>query len=320
MSVEINSPESNDGLLQEQANTLANAILLSKVGKVTVDGKSIEIQKFPGGVIGAYSETDIISIKSADGIQDDTSEVIEIAYRQSIESPHHTDDHIPSNKRNGLLKISVNGKRVVDIVDKAGTYEVVSKTDDVDLSELTAILQKATSEQEMQPSANTIQTTQTGSRSTIGNTLSKIENTDSNTERILTREEIVTAIERHVEKYTIQRELSDENDIYLFEVTVPGEKPSEVTEYEYQRKAKFGELETTTSHIRITYYEDEMPVSGKTLSNYEEKLDFGSKSFFINAHHPHMATNFYSVFDSCSQIFIQRINAQSKILNCCSVL
>jgi len=91
------------------------------------------------------------------------------------------------------------------------------------------------------------------------------------TERPLTREEVLTALSRHAETFTVQRELSDANGIYLLEVTLPGEKPGEVSEYRYQRKGVFGPNQTTTTHIAVAYYEGEMPVGGKTLANYDEK-------------------------------------------------
>ena len=90
-------------------------------------------------------------------------------------------------------------------------------------------------------------------------------------EGILTREKIIEAINRHVEKYSITRELPDENGmIYLFEVTVPGENPGEVTEYTYQRKSAFGKNETSETNISVAHYLDGFPVIGFVLENYDE--------------------------------------------------
>ena len=91
------------------------------------------------------------------------------------------------------------------------------------------------------------------------------------TEKPLTKEEVIAALDRHVQNYTVQRELSDAEGVYIFEVIIPGEKEGEVTEYTYQRKGVFGTNQSSTTTVSVAYYEDGMPVGGKTLANYDEK-------------------------------------------------
>lgn len=91
------------------------------------------------------------------------------------------------------------------------------------------------------------------------------------TEKILTRDEIIAAIGLYVENFSLQRELSDKDDIYLLEVTIPGENPGETIEYTYQRKGTFGPNSTTTTNISVAYYENGEPVGGKVFANYNEE-------------------------------------------------
>ncbi len=90
------------------------------------------------------------------------------------------------------------------------------------------------------------------------------------TEHVLSREEVLEAITQHVEGYTIERELSDAEGVYLLEARVVGEKPGEVTEYRYQRKGEFGRNQSLQTAIHVAYYEDDMPVGGTTIANYNE--------------------------------------------------
>lgn len=97
-----------------------------------------------------------------------------------------------------------------------------------------------------------------------------IDDEEQGRERVLTKDEVIGALEQHVKNYVVQRELSDDNGIYLLELTVAGEKPGEMTEYTYQRKGKFGGLETTTTGISVAFYEDGIPVGGNTIADYNE--------------------------------------------------
>ena len=91
--------------------------------------------------------------------------------------------------------------------------------------------------------------------------------------RVLSREEVLEAIWQHVEGYTIERELSDTEGVYLLEARVAGEKPGEVTEYRYQRQGEFGRNQSLQTVIHVTYYEGDMPVGGTAVANYNEETD-----------------------------------------------
>lgn len=83
------------------------------------------------------------------------------------------------------------------------------------------------------------------------------------------REEILEIIGQHIEGYAIERELSDSEGVYLLEARVAGEKPGEVTEYRYHRQGEAGK--STQTVLYVTYYEDDIPVGGTTVANYNEK-------------------------------------------------
>jgi hypothetical protein len=93
-------------------------------------------------------------------------------------------------------------------------------------------------------------------------------------ERILSSEEILSAISEHVEGFTLGRELSDEKGVYLLEVEVKGEREGEVIEYQYKRKGIYqkgtynSSPETT---ISVIYYEDGRPVHGEKLAVFDEE-------------------------------------------------
>jgi len=89
--------------------------------------------------------------------------------------------------------------------------------------------------------------------------------------RVLTKEQVLEAIGQHVEGYVIERELSDPEGVYLLEARVAGEKPGEVTEYRYQRKGEFGRNQSLQTAIHVAYYENDIPVGGTTIANYDEK-------------------------------------------------
>ena len=68
-----------------------------------------------------------------------------------------------------------------------------------------------------------------------------MEGPRENPEYILQRSEVIAKLERYTQgkDYKIERELFDADGVYTLEVSVPGEKPSEKTEYLYQRKGNF---------------------------------------------------------------------------------
>ena len=100
---------------------------------------------------------------------------------------------------------------------------------------------------------------------------SKPKQESKESKSVLSREEVLEAIGQHVEGYAIERELSDVEGIYLLEARVSGEKPGEVTEYRYQRKGEFGRNQSLQTAIHVAHYEDDIPVGGTTISNYNEE-------------------------------------------------
>ena len=97
-----------------------------------------------------------------------------------------------------------------------------------------------------------------------------IEGAPESSEHILSRSEVITALERHVKNYTIERELSDDKGLYLIEATIAGEKPGETTEYRYQRKGRLGKMNQLETTIAVVYYEDGIPTGGNDLATYDE--------------------------------------------------
>ena len=89
-------------------------------------------------------------------------------------------------------------------------------------------------------------------------------------ERILTKAEVVEVMVRYAENGTVARELYDEQDgLYLLEIKVEGKKAGESTEYTYRRKGTFGKNATLTTHIDVAYYEDNIPVGGSNISEFD---------------------------------------------------
>ena len=69
-------------------------------------------------------------------------------------------------------------------------------------------------------------------------------------------------------KYKETRLLKDEKGVYLWDVEVEGEKPGETTEYSYQREGNFKEGSANMSTIQATFYENGVPVGGKTVADF----------------------------------------------------
>lgn len=82
--------------------------------------------------------------------------------------------------------------------------------------------------------------------------------------------EAVHSVFRELAKkeYTIARQLEDERGLYLLEVVVPGEQEGETTEYAYMRKGHYKEGESSATEIHVTYYENEIPISGTSAARY----------------------------------------------------
>lgn len=91
--------------------------------------------------------------------------------------------------------------------------------------------------------------------------------------RILSREQVLEALLRHVVgEYTVTVDESDAKGIYLLEMTVACENPGETTVYRYQRKGRFGKnQQSVTTVIQVCYLENGEPVGGYNLSTFDER-------------------------------------------------
>ncbi len=95
------------------------------------------------------------------------------------------------------------------------------------------------------------------------------EMTPKTPETILNKEEVLSVISRFAENAEFVRELSDEQGLYLLEVKVPGEKPGEITQYEYMRKGIFpNQNQSSETAIHKVYYENDTPVGGEKVAFY----------------------------------------------------
>ena len=63
-------------------------------------------------------------------------------------------------------------------------------------------------------------------------------------------------------------ERSDADGLWLLEIQVEGPKPGEMTEYAYRRAGTFGRNKHALTTIEVAYYEDGIPVGGKTIANF----------------------------------------------------
>jgi hypothetical protein len=95
---------------------------------------------------------------------------------------------------------------------------------------------------------------------------------EESSERILSSEEVTKALSEYVEGYTLTKERSDEQGVYLREVEVKGEKEGEVTEYQYIRKGYYpnniGSLET---RINVIYFQDGVPIRGDSIAVFNDE-------------------------------------------------
>lgn len=88
-------------------------------------------------------------------------------------------------------------------------------------------------------------------------------------EHIPTREEVRGLIEQLAKGEALKetRVREDEKGLYLWDMEVAGEKPGETTEFSYMRQGTFKEGAAANSTVQATYYEDGMPVGGKTVAD-----------------------------------------------------
>jgi hypothetical protein len=88
-------------------------------------------------------------------------------------------------------------------------------------------------------------------------------------------EEIKTKMESLIgqEKFEVLRTLEDEKGVYLYEVATVDDA-GDASQYTYRRKGNYSETKAAQTCIDIVCcigpLEDEMFISGTTLSNYDE--------------------------------------------------
>ncbi len=91
-------------------------------------------------------------------------------------------------------------------------------------------------------------------------------------ETILSSQEVLDALSQYIEGYTLGRELSDEQGVYLREVERTGENGGETIEYQYMRKGNHGRQNVSTeTAISVIYYENGMPVGGNRVAILNEE-------------------------------------------------
>ena len=94
-----------------------------------------------------------------------------------------------------------------------------------------------------------------------------MEKFEQSFERIPSKGEVLRVIEEFTKNYTIERELSDEQGMYLLEAKVKDPETVEVTEYLYMRKGKFpNHNESLETGINAIYYDGEMPIGGDRIA------------------------------------------------------
>lgn len=86
-------------------------------------------------------------------------------------------------------------------------------------------------------------------------------------EHIPNLEEILSVFRDLIKnKYTEVRKREDEKGVYLLDVVVLGDKKNEVIEYSYIRKGQYKEGSCSETEIHVTYYKDDVPVSGTSAA------------------------------------------------------
>ena len=97
--------------------------------------------------------------------------------------------------------------------------------------------------------------------------LEQFKFSDKSQEHIPTPEEVDSVFKELIKKeYTEVRKREDEKGLYLLEVTTPGESEDEVVEYAYMRKGRYPEGESSTNEIHVTYYQNDIPISGTSVA------------------------------------------------------
>ena len=96
-------------------------------------------------------------------------------------------------------------------------------------------------------------------------------------ERIFLKDEVFAQIARFAESpepLSVVREFSDENGLYYLEAKTEAQHDGESTVYEFQRKGRFpGGLESSNTNIIAAFYDGDMPVSGRTIADFDDSAN-----------------------------------------------
>jgi len=88
-------------------------------------------------------------------------------------------------------------------------------------------------------------------------------------EHLPTAEEVHSVFRELIKKeYKETRKREDEKGLYLLEIMVAGESENQTMEYAYMRKGRYTEGQISATEIHLTYYENEVPISGKSAARY----------------------------------------------------
>lgn len=90
-------------------------------------------------------------------------------------------------------------------------------------------------------------------------------------EHIPTLEEVLSLFsELTGNEFEEVRRLEDEKGLYLLEIVIPGDLPDETIEYAYMRKGRHEKGQTSATVIHVTYYKNDIPISGTSVAEYIE--------------------------------------------------
>ncbi len=98
-------------------------------------------------------------------------------------------------------------------------------------------------------------------------------------EKIHTKEEVVAVLSRLgvPQDATVEREVSDEKGITMFDIVIEGKNEGETIGYEYIRKGghtgEKGHNGTLVTGIDVVYYENGMPTGGDRVAEFNEEAD-----------------------------------------------
>jgi len=92
-------------------------------------------------------------------------------------------------------------------------------------------------------------------------------------ERVPTSEEVFIVLEKLTNRKEVHelRKINDDDDLYLWEIKIDGDREGKHIEYLYRRRGSKEAGDDGPTAIHITYFEDDFPVSGTTAANYDEK-------------------------------------------------